>query len=99
MRLAFVGSIGFERDLDMIVQGALFREVPLLGPVASIVLIPFEKLLQFKVGGSLEKPITQPAHIPSLLFVPLNPIGTFLELLPEPKGAAPLVNPVPSIGQ
>ena len=99
MCLAFVGSIGFERDLDMIVQGALFREVPLLGSIVSIALMPFEKLLQFKVGGNLEKPKTQPAHIPSLLFVPLNPIGTFMELIPESKGAAPLANPVPSIGQ
>ena len=85
MSLAFTGSVGFARDLDMVVQGSLFRSVPFFGPVASLALSPFEKLFEYKVTGSLEKPHTEPAHIPSLLMIPLNPIGTIRDLIPESR--------------
>ena len=88
MGLAFVGSVGFQRDLDMVVQGSMFRSVPLLGTVAELALSPFEKLFEYRVTGTLERPKTEPAHIPSLLMIPLNPFGTIRDLLPETKKAA-----------
>ena len=91
MGLAFVGSVGFERDLDMVVNGSLFRSLPLLGPMASIALSPFEKLFEYKVTGTLDKPKTEPAHIPTLFMIPLNPIGTLRDLFPDSRKASPPV--------
>lgn len=87
MALGFVGSVGFQRDLDMVVQGSMFRSVPLLGTVAELALSPFEKLFEYKVTGTLERPKTEPAHIPSFLMIPLNPFGTLRDLLPDTKKA------------
>jgi hypothetical protein len=93
MSLAFTGSVGFARDLDMVVQGSMFREVPLLGPVASLALSPFEKLFEYRLSGTLEKPRTEPAHIPGFLMIPLNPIGTILDLFPDTKKAPAIPEP------
>jgi len=93
MSLAFTGSVGFARDLDMVVQGSMFREVPLRGPVASLALSPFEKLFEYRLSGTLEKPRTEPAHIPGFLMIPLNPIGTILDLFPDTKKAPAVPEP------
>jgi hypothetical protein len=69
--------------------------VPVLGPVASIALSPLEKLFEYRLGGTLEEPVTNPAHVPTLLLFPFRPFGTLKDLLPEerrpntPTGPAP----------
>lgn len=95
MSLNYVGSVGFDRHIDMVVQGSMFREVPIVGPVFSLALSPFEKLFAYRLTGSIEKPETAPAHVPSFLLFPFRPIGTIRDMLPESKHPAPATNSVP----
>lgn len=95
MSLGYVGSVGFDQQIDMVVQGSMFREVPLLGPVVSLALSPFEKLFEYRLTGTFEKPVTAPAHVPSFFLFPFRPIGTIRDLLPDTKRPAPTANPVP----
>lgn len=87
MSLGYAGSVTYENKVDMLVQGSMFRRVPLLGPVASIALSPFEKLFEYRLTGTLDEPVTGPAHVPTLLLFPFRPFGTLKDLLPEERRA------------
>jgi hypothetical protein len=88
MSLGYAGSVTYENKVDMLVQGSMFRRVPLLGPVASIALSPFEKLFEYRLTGTLEEPVTGPAHVPTLLLFPFRPFGTLKDLLPDERRPA-----------
>lgn len=96
MSLGYSGSVTFERKIDMVVQGSMFRRVPLLGPVASIALSPLEKLFEYRLTGTLEEPVTGPAHVPTLLLFPFRPFGTLKDLLPEERRTNPETSPAPA---
>jgi hypothetical protein len=87
MSLGYAGSVTYENKVDMLVQGSMFRRVPLLGPVASIALSPLEKLFEYRLTGTLDEPVTGPAHVPTLLLFPFRPFGTLKDLLPEERRA------------
>ena len=89
MSLGYSGSVTFDRKVDMVVQGSMFRRVPLLGPVASIALSPLEKLFEYRLTGTLDEPVTGPAHVPALLLFPFRPFGTLKDLLPEERRPNP----------
>lgn len=89
MSLGYSGSVTFDRKIDMVVQGSMFRRVPLLGPVASIALSPLEKLFEYRLTGTLDEPVTGPAHVPTLLLFPFRPFGTLKDLLPEERRPPP----------
>ena len=89
MSLGYSGSVTFDRKIDMVVQGSMFRRVPLLGPVASIALSPLEKLFEYRLTGTLDEPVTGPAHVPTLLLFPFRPFGTLKDLLPEERRPNP----------
>lgn len=95
MSLGYSGSVTFDRRIDMVVQGSMFRRVPVLGPVASIALSPLEKLFEYRLGGTLEEPVTGPAHVPTLLLFPFRPFGTLKDLLPEERRPNPPTVPAP----
>lgn len=83
MSLGYSGSVTFDRKIDMVVQGSMFRRVPLLGSVVSIALSPLEKLFEYRLTGTLDEPVTGPAHVPTLLLFPFRPFGTLRDLLPD----------------
>ena len=88
MSLGYSGSVTFDNQVDMVVQGSMFRRVPLLGPVASIALSPLEKLFEYRLTGTLDEPVTGPAHVPTLLLFPFRPFGTLKDLLPDERRPA-----------
>jgi len=94
MSLGYSGSVTFDNRVDMVVQGSMFRRVPLLGPVASIALSPLEKLFEYRLTGTLDEPVTGPAHVPTLLLFPFRPFGTLKDLLPDER--RPASDSVPS---
>ncbi len=96
MSLGYSGSVAFDYKVDMLVQGSMFRRVPLFGPVASIALSPLEKLFEYRLTGTLDEPVTGPAHVPTLLLFPFRPFGTLKDLLPEERRAVsdPAASPV-----
>lgn len=98
MSLGYSGSVTFDRRIDMVVQGSMFRRVPLLGPVASIALSPLEKLFEYRLTGTLDEPVTGPAHVPTLLLFPFRPFGTLKDLLPEERRPNPPTVPAPVPG-
>lgn len=62
-----VGSYAFDRELDFTVRAQLLRD----GSVASVfrfVTFPFTKLLEFKLGGTLNRPKWRPVNLPKELF-------------------------------
>jgi hypothetical protein len=55
--------------------------MPGLGPVVSKVLWPVTKLFEYKVGGSLGRPKSQPVYIPKIFLMPFHPVRTLRELM------------------
>ncbi|HTI68679.1 MAG TPA: AsmA-like C-terminal region-containing protein [Candidatus Limnocylindria bacterium] len=85
MKLDYSGTVDLKGGLDAIMRAEMFRKVPVLGPIAGFALSPFEKLLEYKLTGSLKEPKAEPAYIPSFLLVPFHPIQTIKGLLPNEK--------------
>jgi hypothetical protein len=96
MRLKFEGDVGFDGRLDSRMEAELLRDVPIVGPVISLVLMPFTKLFEFDVQGSLGKPEAELRHVPSFFLAPLRPIHTLRTLFPdEPVKPESELSPAP----
>jgi len=75
VRMNYRGSVDFHENMDGIVQASVLRNAGVLGSVFSAVLWPFTKALEYKVTGTLDKPITEPLHVGTkLLLLPLAPL-------------------------
>jgi hypothetical protein len=74
VRLFYRGTVGFDLAVDAVVEAQLGRNTPLLGPLVSTVLTPFEKLFEYKVTGTLTHPKDEPVILPVMLVTKLlNP--------------------------
>lgn len=85
MRMNFEGTIAFDGRLDGRVQAQLLRDVPGLGLIVSTVFTPLTKLFEYKLGGTLAKPKSEPLYIPKIMMMPFHPIRTMRELLGDDK--------------
>ncbi len=82
------------------------RNMWLVGPVVSTVFWPVTKLFEYRVGGTLSNPKTEPVFlIPKVLMMPFqmpfHPIRTLKGLLPEDMNSShtnspPLTSPKPN---
>ncbi|MFM2295083.1 MAG: hypothetical protein RLZZ350_1496 [Verrucomicrobiota bacterium] len=86
MRIQYRGSVDFLGNLNARVEAELLRGAWGIGPVISTVLTPLTKALQYKVTGTLGKPVAEPAYIPKPLMFPLHPIQSVKELFSTKPG-------------
>lgn len=95
MRLQYRGTIDLEGRLNARVDAELLRNVWFVGPLVSTVLWPVTKMFEYKVGGTVDDPRTEPVYIlPKIVLMPLHPLRTLKGLFPEEPGAPPSAPPV-----
>jgi hypothetical protein len=97
-RLLYRGSVDLEKRINARVEAHLLRDTPLFGPVFSWVLTPLDKLFEYRVTGTLDKPVTQPLYIPKPFLVLLRPFHSLKSLLPPnagPSSEKPPAQPAP----
>ena len=75
VRINYRGSVDFHENMDGVVQASVLRNTGVLGSVFSTVLWPFTKALEYKVAGTLDKPVAEPLHMGTkILLLPLAPL-------------------------
>ena len=73
MRLDLKGGVDFDGNVDLLLEARPLRDVPLLGAILDVVLVPFTKLFEYRIGGTLGQPDAELRHVPSFLLAPLRP--------------------------
>ncbi len=80
MRLHYDGKIEFSGGVDARLEAQILRDVFVVGPLFSAVLWPLSKAFEYKVTGTLNRPIAEPVYIPKILFMPFHPFRTLEKL-------------------
>ncbi len=89
-RLVYKGSVGFDKKLDATVEAEVLRDTPVIGRLVSMVLLPVEKLLVFKVSGTTAKPVSQPLYKPTKFMLELfRPFNTLKTMFPDEHAPDP----------
>jgi hypothetical protein len=86
-RLLYRGTIDAKKCLNAHVEANLLRDTPLFGHLLSWMLTPVDKIFEYRVTGTLNKPVTKPLYIPKPFLVMLRPFHSLRELLPPPSPA------------
>ncbi len=81
-RLLYRGSVDLHQRINARVEAHLLRDTPLFGHVLSWMLTPLDVLFEYRVTGTLDKPVTQPLFIPKAFLMLLRPFHTLKSLLP-----------------
>jgi len=95
-RLLYRGTVDSRKHLNARVQANLLRDTPVLGNFLGWMFTPLDKLFEYRVTGTLQKPIMQPLYIPKAFMAMLRPFRTLKELLPPTTSTKPSVTPPPS---
>ena len=97
VEIEYRGTVDFAGQVDATVQAQLLRGMPLVGPLLSLALSPFTKLFEYKVTGTLTHPQSEPQYdITKLLMIPLNPIQTLRQMVPNQSPPATNAPPAPA---
>ena len=94
-RLLYRGTVDSKRRLNARVEANLLRDTPVLGFFLGWMLTPLDKLFEYRVTGSLQKPIVQPLYIPKAFMAMLRPFSTLKEMLPPASSEKPNATPTP----
>jgi hypothetical protein len=97
-RLRYRGTIDLKGAVNARMEAELFRNAWVIGPVLSLALWPVSKTFEYEITGTIHKPKSAPVYIPRIFFLPLHPVQTIKDLLPEqtasptngPPASAPL---------
>ncbi len=97
MRMKYTGSIGFDKRVNGRMEAELLREIPLFGPMITLLTWPVTKLFEYKITGTLQKPKAEPLYIlPKLILIPFHPFRALKDVLqPEEKSNHPPEEPRP----
>ena len=85
MRLNYEGTVDFDTRINGRMEAQLLRDLPGIGIVVTTVFTPLTKLFEYKVGGTLARPKSDPLYIPKIMMMPFHPFRTLRELLGEDK--------------
>jgi hypothetical protein len=92
-RLLYRGTIDSEHRLNARMEANLLRDTPVFGHLLSWMLTPVDKLFEYRVTGTLKKPVTKPLYIPRAFLALLRPFHSLRGLLPPPNSAKPNASP------
>jgi hypothetical protein len=96
LRMKYRGTVDFSGRLDAKVEAELLRDTWVVGRVLSTVLWPLTKAFEYKVTGTLAKPIKEPLYIlPKVLSMPFHPFRSFRQIFPGDSNgtnAPPAIN-------
>lgn len=83
LRMKYRGTVDFGGRLDAKVEAELLRDAWVVGRVLSTVLWPLTKAFEYKVTGTLSKPIKEPLYIlPKVLSMPFHPFRSLRQIFP-----------------
>jgi hypothetical protein len=97
-RLLYRGTIDTRQRLDARVEAKLLRDTPVFGHLFSWMLLPLDKLFEYRVTGTLRKPVAEPQYIPKVFTEILRPFHT-LKTMRRPKADQADSPPAPPAGQ
>jgi AsmA-like C-terminal region len=83
-RLLYNGTIDWRRRLNARVEANLLRDTPLFGHFLGWMLTPVDRIFEYRITGTLDKPIAKPLYIPKLFMDFLRPFHSLKGLLPPP---------------
>jgi hypothetical protein len=95
-RLLYRGTVDSRKRLNARVVANLLRDTPVFGNFLGWMFTPLDKLFEYRVTGTLSKPIMQPLYIPKAFMAMLRPFRTLKELLPPPVSTKPSLTPPPA---
>jgi hypothetical protein len=96
-RLFYRGTVDSRKRLNARVEANLLRDTPLFGYFLGWMLTPLDKLFEYRVTGTLQKPITEPLYIPKVFMAIMRPFSTLKEMRPPPSPSpAPSAAPPPT---
>ncbi|MDB6131217.1 MAG: hypothetical protein JWM04_2324 [Verrucomicrobiales bacterium] len=64
VRLLYRGSVDLNQNLEASVEAELLRDTPLVGKIISLVFMPFSKLFEYTVTGTLSDPQLHAKYLP-----------------------------------
>lgn len=96
LQLDYRGSVGFDGSLDAVMNAEIFRQTPVLGSLLNMVLSPVSKLLEYRIRGTMGKPVIDPRYVPRFLLPVLRPVRSLRTLLPEEKEPSTPAPPAPA---
>jgi len=83
-RLLYRGVVDLEGKVNSKVEAELLRDVWLVGPIMSTVLVPVSKLFEYRVTGTLEQPKPHAVYlVPNLVLLPFHPFRLLKNLMPD----------------
>ncbi len=94
-RLLYRGTVDSKKRLNARVEANLLRDTPVFGFFLGWMLTPLDKIFEYRVTGTLQKPIMQPLYIPKMFMAVLRPFSTLRELRTAPPTESP-PSPTPS---
>ena len=111
LHLLYHGNVDFDGKLDSYMEAEVLRDTPLVGGIISTVLLPFSKLFESRVTGTLDDPKVEPRFlVPKILLAPFHPFRTLSDMFspatnpysapvfqtpPAPQTPAPTTQPPP----
>ena len=88
-RLRYWGTIDLKANINARMEAELLRNTWVVGPAISLVLWPVSKTFEYSISGSINNPKSEPVFIPRILFLPVHPVQTLKEMIPEDTNSAP----------
>jgi hypothetical protein len=83
-RLHYKGTVDFNKQVNARAEAALLQDTGVAGPIFWLAFLPFTKLFEVKVTGTLDQPKHQMLYLfPRLLMMPLHPFRTLRDLFPS----------------
>jgi len=92
-RLRYRGTVDAKTRLNARVEASLLRDAPLFGHLLSWMLTPLDKLFEYRLTGTLQKPVAEPVYVNKLFMDMLRPFHTLKTLLPQPPSAPSTAKP------
>ncbi|HEY2083063.1 MAG TPA: AsmA-like C-terminal region-containing protein, partial [Verrucomicrobiae bacterium] len=93
-RLRYRGTIDMKGIVNARMEAELLRNTWVIGPVLSLALWPVSKTFEYQITGTIHKPKSEPVYIPRIFFLPLHPVQTIKDMIPEQT--APATNGPPA---
>lgn len=85
-RLLYRGNVDFDGNVDSTMEAEVFHDFPLVGGIVSTALMPFSKLFESKITGTLDDPKIEPRFlVPKILLAPFHPFKTLNDMFPAPS--------------
>jgi hypothetical protein len=82
------GTVDKNQRIKARFEADLSREMPVFGPVISMMFTPLSKLFEYRITGPLRDPVMEPIYVPKFVLLMLHPFHT-LKTIATPASSRP----------